>query len=95
MIEIPYELRLALETIVNSETRSNYENQELIFITSFGENSLRECIRGLWVVGFIEKDGDDFKKTYELSSFGRRLLDRLLDTMFIVSTKGEKEVRSE
>lgn len=102
MIEIPYELRLALKTIVDSETMSDHENQELIFIlyqhekltwdeikekatiTSFGKTSLRECINGLWVEGFFEGGFEEHQKYYSLSIFGRRLLERLLDAMFIV-----------
>lgn len=95
LIKIPYELQLALKTIVNSE------NQELVFIlyyhkklrweeikekatvSSFEEASLRECIDGLWVTGFYEGGWEDHHKFYELTPFGRRLLEAMLNVLYL------------
>ncbi len=103
MNRLPYELELALGQIINHDTSSEYEIQDIIFLLhkhekltweeieekrtyqSTSNGDLEEAIRGLWVVGFIEKDEEgEYTKIYELSLFGRRLLDNLLSTLFTV-----------
>lgn len=85
-----YEIQDIIFTLYKYKNLTWEEIEEKKTLPSTSEGDLQEAITGLWVIGFLEWDdgGENIRKTYELSPFGKRLLENMLNTLFIVSTKG-------